>query len=167
MKKLPELVVTKDGVLFADQAEGIRQFKEACCAPTRLVARPIDEYHGDMGDVLWWVFGPDGNPFEAPYCGSPNDLGYTVEAEMTYRRYGKGDITKLVSEEVGGWPGYHTHFTTFEVPVKPPSMTLGKLITDIVFAYADRTLDGSLHAPHNGFWAIHCWIARGAGGFKL
>lgn len=38
MPKLPELVVTKGGVPFADQAEGIRQFKEACLAskaPTR------------------------------------------------------------------------------------------------------------------------------------
>ena len=31
-KALPELVVTKDGVPFADQAEGIRKFKEACLA---------------------------------------------------------------------------------------------------------------------------------------
>ena len=29
-RKLPELVVTKGGVPFEDQAEGIRQFKEAC-----------------------------------------------------------------------------------------------------------------------------------------
>lgn len=31
-RKLPELVVTKGGVPFEDQAEGIRQFKEACLA---------------------------------------------------------------------------------------------------------------------------------------
>lgn len=29
-KELPPLVVTKDGVPMADQAEGIRQFKAAC-----------------------------------------------------------------------------------------------------------------------------------------
>lgn len=32
-------------------------------------ARPLDEYHEDMGAVLWWFF-PMGEP---PYCGSPLD----------------------------------------------------------------------------------------------
>ncbi|SNS29168.1 hypothetical protein SAMN06295912_1043 [Sphingomonas laterariae] len=31
-RKLPELIVTKGGVPFADQAEGVRQFKAACLA---------------------------------------------------------------------------------------------------------------------------------------
>ncbi len=30
-------------------------------------ARPIDEWHEDYGDVLWWIF-PIAEP---PYCGSP------------------------------------------------------------------------------------------------
>jgi hypothetical protein len=33
------------------------------------VARPEDEYHEDMGAVLWWRFPID----EPPYCGSPLD----------------------------------------------------------------------------------------------
>jgi hypothetical protein len=32
-------------------------------------ARPEDEYHEDMGAVLWWRFPID----EPPYCGSPLD----------------------------------------------------------------------------------------------
>jgi hypothetical protein len=75
-------------------------------------ARPIEEYHEDMGDVLWWKFPIE----EPPYCGSPNDLGYTVESEMVMRRYGQKEITKLIRESVGGWPGYHTHWTPIEIP---------------------------------------------------
>jgi hypothetical protein len=36
-KELPDLVVTRDGVPFKDQAEGVRQFKAACVAPSRQV----------------------------------------------------------------------------------------------------------------------------------
>jgi hypothetical protein len=38
-------------------------------------ARPLDEWHDDMGDVLWWKFPVT----EPPYCGSPLSLGHTVE----------------------------------------------------------------------------------------
>jgi hypothetical protein len=35
-------------------------------------ARPISEWHEDMGDVLWWIF-----PLcEAPYVGSPLDTDW-------------------------------------------------------------------------------------------
>lgn len=72
-------------------------------------ARPIEEYTEDMGAVLWWSF-----PIvEPPYCGSPNDCGHTVE--MRHYVGGDGEV-KTVRTYVGGWTGYHTHFTTFEVP---------------------------------------------------
>lgn len=32
-------------------------------------ARPIDQWHEDIGDVLWWSFPIE----ESPYCGSPLD----------------------------------------------------------------------------------------------
>jgi hypothetical protein len=32
-----------------------------------VVARPLEEWHEDLGEVLWWKFPID----EAPYCGSP------------------------------------------------------------------------------------------------
>lgn len=32
------------------------------------VARPLDDWHEDMGVVLWWRFPVD----EPPYCGHPN-----------------------------------------------------------------------------------------------
>lgn len=40
--------------------EQVKQLKEA---------RPIDEWHEDIGAVLWWEF-PISEP---PYCGSPLD----------------------------------------------------------------------------------------------
>jgi hypothetical protein len=75
-------------------------------------ARPISEYHEDMGSVLWWKFPVT----EPPYVGGPTDLGHTVEAEMILRRHGEPEVSKVFREQVGGWPGYHTHFTPIEVP---------------------------------------------------
>jgi hypothetical protein len=65
-------------------------------------ARPISEYHEDMGPVLWWKFPVD----EPPYVGGPLDNGKIVEI---CARYDGGD--KLMLCQVGGWPGYHTHWT--------------------------------------------------------
>lgn len=74
-------------------------------------ARPIEEYHEDMGDVLWWVF-----PItEPPYVGSPNDTGNVVIVRTIGGRYGNRDTMV----HVGGWPGYHTHFTTIQIPDDP------------------------------------------------
>lgn len=72
-------------------------------------ARPISEYHEDMGDVLWWKFPID----EPPYLGSPNDLGYSVPVKISSRN---DDVETLIC--VGGWPGYHTHFTLIETPTE-------------------------------------------------
>lgn len=35
-------------------------------------ARPLADYHEDMGDVLWWIFPIE----EPPYCGSPLDAAW-------------------------------------------------------------------------------------------
>jgi hypothetical protein len=61
--------------------------------------RPLEEWHEDMGDMLWWKF-----PItEPPYLGSPLCCGHTVEAHTH-----QGLAARF---EVGGWPGYHTHFS--------------------------------------------------------
>jgi hypothetical protein len=65
-------------------------------------ARPLSEYHEDMGPVLWWKFPIE----EPPYVGSPLDLGQTVEVSVRAYR-----VDKLMRCQVGGWPGYHTHWT--------------------------------------------------------
>ncbi len=80
-------------------------------------ARPIEAYTEDMGPVLWWVF-----PItEPPYCGGPNDCGHTVEIHtatphMLPFRKQDDTVTRVF---VGGWPGYHTHFTPIEMPETP------------------------------------------------
>ena len=82
--------------------------------------RPISEYHEDMGAVLWWKF-----PIvEAPYVGSPNDLGQSASVTIAIDH----GINGLHLHEtaglnpplyVGGWPGYHTHFTPLPTPETP------------------------------------------------
>lgn len=39
-KELPDLVVTKDGAPFKDQAEGVRAFKERCLESAKLEKQP-------------------------------------------------------------------------------------------------------------------------------
>lgn len=66
-------------------------------------ARPLDEWHEDMGPVLWWSFPVD----EPPYCGTPNDIGQTVEV---HAHTVHGNV-KMMRFQVGGWPDYCTHWT--------------------------------------------------------
>lgn len=94
--------------------------------------RPIAEYHEDMGTVLWWKFPIE----EPPYVGGPNDLGFEViiQPQITlhiatgeYEGAHGGDdpssddlTSKPHKFHVGGWPGYHTHFTPIPIPRNPP-----------------------------------------------
>ena len=75
-----------------------------------MVPRPADEYHEDMGSALWWKFPIE----EPPYVGGPNDLGQAVE--VTVQAFG---VDKMMRVNVGGWPGYHTHFTPIPLPSAP------------------------------------------------
>lgn len=63
------------------------------------VARPADDWHEDMGDVLWWPYPVD----EAPYVGGQNDLGHPIELHTNRGVIAKG--------HVGGGPDYHPFFT--------------------------------------------------------
>lgn len=66
--------------------------------------RPLSEWHEDMGDVMWWFFPVT----EAPYIGSPLDLGrmeFIPLHDVDGKRIGGMRVN------VGGWPGCHTHFT--------------------------------------------------------
>lgn len=74
-------------------------------------AKPLSDWHEGIGDVLWWKFPIE----EPPYVGSPLDLGYTVE--ITVRT---NNDDKLMRTTLGGWPGYHTHWTPLpEPPFRP------------------------------------------------
>lgn len=63
------------------------------------VARPADEWHEDMGPVLWWTDPID----EPPHVGGQTDLGYPIEVHTN-----RGVIAKGY---VGGGPDYHPFFT--------------------------------------------------------
>lgn len=80
--------------------------------------RPASEYHEDMGDVLWWLV-----PIcEPPYCGSPKDCGRTVElhTQMQHQPHEVGAPRRYVTRVfVGGWPGYHTHFSPLPEVLEP------------------------------------------------
>ena len=81
------------------------------------IARPLDEWHEDIGPVMWWKF-----PLvEAPYVGSPLDCGQTVEVVTRYYE-GAGEVVeKLLRYSVGGWPGYHTHWTPLPPAPEAPA----------------------------------------------
>lgn len=77
-----------------------------------MIARPIDEYHEDMGNVLWWKF-PINEP---PYVGTPLDLDRTIGLNII----GADEPFLQTKFSVGGWPGYHTHWTPLpETPTLP------------------------------------------------
>lgn len=83
-----------------------------------LTLRPAREYREDMGPVLWWLV-----PItEPPYVGSPRDCGHTVElhTEAPHVQHNlqeePRDVTRIF---VGGWPGYHTHWSPIPMVVQP------------------------------------------------
>ena len=79
--------------------------------PESTTARPLDEWREDMGDVLWWCF-----PItEAPYVGSPLDLGLPVSLRTEFN----SEPVLAAVRYVGGWPGYHTHWTPIPIPEAP------------------------------------------------
>lgn len=78
--------------------------------------RPIAEYHEDMGPVLWWRFPIE----EPPYCGTPNDIGMTINIETRITLPdGSMQPSSVRNFDVGGWPGSHTHFTPIPIPRTP------------------------------------------------
>lgn len=79
---------------------------ERClAAETPPAVRPLKEWREEFGPVLWWKF-----PItEPPYVGTPLDLGRTVQVEIN-------ECFSVVIRDVGGWPGYHTHWTPIEIP---------------------------------------------------
>lgn len=93
---------------YVNAAAAIRSLRpDAGTAVVENIARPLSEWHEGMGDALWWKF-----PIvEPPYCGNPLDCGQTVETHTS-----AGLAARF---QVGGWPGYHTHFTPIATPAAP------------------------------------------------
>jgi hypothetical protein len=95
-----------------------------------LHARPRSEWREGMGDKLWWclkeVRASNGElrgyrwAGEPPYVGSPLDLGITVEAHVRLiSQLDQEHEPQIVRRNLGGWPGYHTHFTDIVIPKVP------------------------------------------------
>ena len=74
--------------------------------------RPLEEWHEDMGNVVWWTWRDDEWLGEPAYIGTPLDLGRNYEGWI-------GDQRFVVT--LGGWPGYHTHWTPH--PAFPAALT--------------------------------------------
>jgi hypothetical protein len=72
-----------------------------------LTPRPEAEWHEGIGDVFWWCWRDGQWLSEPPYVGSPLDLGQTIECH-THAQNGDTPAARFM---VGGWPGYHTHWT--------------------------------------------------------
>jgi hypothetical protein len=80
-----------------------------------LTLRPASEWNEEMGPVLWWS-----PPIqEPPYVGTPNDLGYPVLVKVRTNRDEKEHYLPSLTVNVGGWPGYHTHFSPIPSVVTP------------------------------------------------
>lgn len=62
--------------------------------------RPEYEWSEDEGPVIWWLWPIE----EAPYIGTPLDLGYTVEGEMELTSSCRSTGSAKVRMQVGGWP---------------------------------------------------------------
>lgn len=90
------------------------------------VVRLLSKWSEEDGAVLWWKFPIE----EPPYVGTPNDIGREVMIStkvMTLR--GDDPVATVVVEpyqgssgqrvNIGGWPGYHTHWTPIPMPKEP------------------------------------------------
>lgn len=86
-------------------------------------ARPLADWHEDIGPVLWWTMPVT----EAPYVGSPLDLGKTVEIHTHDTGAGPRVAARTT---IGGWPGYHTHWTP--LPPAPIPATAYRRRLDIM-----------------------------------
>jgi len=79
-------------------------------------ARTLDEWNEDDGSVCWWALDENGQWLGEPaYIGSPLDLGRAYSLTI-------GDHEFVAT--LGGWPGYHTHWTPHPAFPTPPASAL-------------------------------------------
>ncbi|HCB75151.1 MAG TPA: hypothetical protein DEP91_03115 [Sphingomonas bacterium] len=94
-------VIWNDGAFLASYGDALflHPSTEPADTTTSLEAeraRPFDDWHEGHGDVLWWKLPIS----EAPYCGSPLDLGRTMKVTVQVGV----EEHDLPSVTTGGWP---------------------------------------------------------------
>jgi len=113
----------------------------------QVVARPLSEWHEDMGDVLWWKFPVE----EAPWVGTPLCVGRTMRLRICCGRE-DNEIEFASNEPGGGWPGYHTHFTPLPpMPAEPivapdPAVEAGLATLPKDYLPSDRDIETAIRA---------------------
>lgn len=103
---------------MSGESPGARASRYEQIIRSYMTPRPIDDWHEDMGNCLFWTMDENGNPTEAPYSGTPNDMRslHVIDGRVETDNDGvlKGH------EESGGkihtinthpFPAYATHFT--------------------------------------------------------
>lgn len=117
-------------------------------------ARPLAEWREEDGDVLWWFFPMT----EAPYIGSPLALGRIVEI--------RAQEGVIASGTVGGWPGYHTHWTPLPpIPQEPPTQKpTAEELTVFLSEFSFRPVRlGSAAEIKSIASKVHSWLTDMAG----
>ena len=92
-------------------------------AGDKATARPLEEWHEDMGDCLWWCWDEEASDWldEAPYVGTPLDAGIASGFRLFIMVGRKTQEHIEAINDVAGWPGYHTHFTPLPEFPEPPN----------------------------------------------
>lgn len=82
--------------------------------------RPLEDWSENDGNVVWWTW-RDGEWLGEPaYIGTPLDIGQGVAVSV-----GNNDFVA----HVGGWPGYHTHWTPHpNFPREPATNAIGEAV---------------------------------------
>lgn len=63
--------------------------------------RPFHEWHEDHGDVIWWLWPIE----EAPWIGTPLDIGRTVSFDITVQiGFDVYEVQPEKAGDTGGWP---------------------------------------------------------------
>ena len=71
-EKLVELCEDLETLPCCNTYEGQADYLIANGVTVQECARPLEEWHEDYGDVLWWIFPIE----EPPYVGSPLDMAW-------------------------------------------------------------------------------------------
>jgi hypothetical protein len=71
------------------------------------IANPLKDWTEEIGPVLWWAF----PVVEPPYVGTPLDIGKDILVQVRTDLSQKEHQLQHMRVSIGGWPGYHTHWT--------------------------------------------------------